>query len=232
MKLPEPELTGSESAVVRNKLAERELPSYTGASAHALCDLYESATFEEVHRSWRKHLPKAPGVALDVGAGSGRDAAALRARGWDVVAVDSSADMLEEAQSRHPHAGIEWIHDALPELQIISGRGTLFKLILCSAVWMHLGPTERSGAMMTIAGLLQERGVAVITLRHPPDPKRQMFDVTIEETMALAECNGLAIVQAAHVHDPTPVWGRLDVSWSTVVLRRPPTSPMQPSPQK
>lgn len=226
MKLPGPEFTAFDSAIARTKSSERELACYTGDSAHALCDLYESATFEEVHHSWRKHLPNVPGLALDVGAGSGRDAAALRARGWDVVAVDCSADMLDEAKSRHPHAGIKWIHDALPELPIISGQGTLFKFILCSAVWMHLGPSERSRAMMTITGLLQESGVAVITLRHPPDPKRQMFNVTVEETRALAGCNGLAVVQATHAHDPAPAWGRRDVSWSTVVLRRPPTSPV------
>ena len=54
--------------------AGKELDWYRGTKARTLCDVYESATFENVHRSWLAHLPQKPGSALDLGTGSGRDA--------------------------------------------------------------------------------------------------------------------------------------------------------------
>ena len=194
---------------------------YQGTRAHQLCDLYETATFDAVHRRWSKHLPRRPGLALDVGAGSGRDAAALAKRGWHVIAVDCSADMLSEAQSRHPNTGIQWVHDALPTLDTIKGEHERFTFILCSAVWMHLAPAERETAMRTMSELLDNGGKAVITLRHPPDPTRHMFDVSAAETIALAKRNDLTVLQATHTADPISDWQRHDVSWSTVVLQRP-----------
>lgn len=200
--------------------AREELDPYGGGNARAWCDLYESATFEGVHRSWLAHLPKGPGAALDVGTGSGRDAAALQERGWRVVAVDCSLDMLREARRRHPDSRITWLHDRLPHLTTL--RGEQFDLILCSAVWMHLDPTERVVGMSTIRALLADEAICIITLRHPPDVSRSMFEVTMSETTDVAQRHGLAVLQATHSRDPIPEWHRPDISWSTIVLQRPP----------
>ncbi|WP_167470079.1 hypothetical protein [Vreelandella andesensis] len=48
----------------------------------------QSLDFERVHGEWLHHLPEQPGLALDVGAGSGRDAMALAERGWQVMAIE------------------------------------------------------------------------------------------------------------------------------------------------
>ena len=53
---------------------------------------------------------------LDVGAGTGRDAAWLARLGHEVVAVEPSAAMRAEAERRHPAARIRWIDDRLPGL--------------------------------------------------------------------------------------------------------------------
>ena len=44
---------------------------------------YHELDFETLHRAWLPHLPERPGFALDVGAGTGRDAIALAKRGWE-----------------------------------------------------------------------------------------------------------------------------------------------------
>jgi SAM-dependent methyltransferase len=56
--------------------------------AHQLFDQYQSLGFENVHGEWLHQLPEQVGLALDVGAGSGRDAKALAERGWQVMAVE------------------------------------------------------------------------------------------------------------------------------------------------
>ncbi len=198
--------------------ATAELDSYRGSNARALCDLYASTTFESVHRSWLSHLPKKPGVMLDVGTGSGRDAAALQLRDWRIVAVDPSLDMLHEAKRRHPDTRIRWLHDSLPHLTAL--KGERFDLILCSAVWMHLDPAERVVGMRRIRELLADEGICVITLRHPPDLSRGMYDVTASETTDLAQRQSLVVLQATQSRDPIPEWHRPDLSWSTIVVRR------------
>jgi SAM-dependent methyltransferase len=54
---------------------------------------YQSLIFDQVHGDWLPQLDGKTGLALDVGAGSGRDAAALTERGWDVVAVEPAVWM-------------------------------------------------------------------------------------------------------------------------------------------
>ena len=60
---------------------------------------YQKLDFNDVHGSWLKHLPEPNGLALDIGAGSGRDAAALAKRGWDVLAVEPAAGLREKGEA-------------------------------------------------------------------------------------------------------------------------------------
>jgi protein-L-isoaspartate O-methyltransferase len=72
--------------------------------ATELAGLYESLGFEQAQAALLDLIPDRPGLVLDVGAGSGRDAAWFADRGWDVVAVEPAEGMRHEAQRRHPNA--------------------------------------------------------------------------------------------------------------------------------
>ncbi len=56
-------------------------------NASTVASRYESVTFEQVHDWLASVLPDRPGLVLDVGAGTGRDAAWLAAHGHEVLAV-------------------------------------------------------------------------------------------------------------------------------------------------
>ena len=99
---------------------------------------YESCGFEEAHEAVLDLLPAHAGDVLDVGAGTGRDAAHLAAKGNRVVAVEPAAALREAAAELHPSAAIEWVDDGLPALGTVVERGSRFDLILMSAVWMHM----------------------------------------------------------------------------------------------
>ncbi|GAA2334784.1 hypothetical protein GCM10010376_64170 [Streptomyces violaceusniger] len=60
-----------------------------GVDAEEIARRYEGVAFEVVHEEFLPWLPPVPGRVVDIGAGSGRDAAALAARGHQVVAVGS-----------------------------------------------------------------------------------------------------------------------------------------------
>jgi protein-L-isoaspartate O-methyltransferase len=98
--------------------------------AEVLAARYEQLRAEDAHAAFLDVLP--PGVdrlALDVGAGSGRDAAWLRHLGFEVVAVEPAQRMRGAAQAFHPDQGIRWLDDRLPALsathRLASDRGSV-----------------------------------------------------------------------------------------------------------
>lgn len=159
----------------------------------------------------------AGGLALDIGAGSGRDAAWLASLGFEVVAAEPAEGMRREGQGRHP--GLRWLDDRLPDLSIAHGLGLSFDFIMLNAVWMHLRPTERPRAFRKMATLLKPGGVLMLTLRHgPSEPGRTMHAVTLGEIESLSRDHGLTVVRAVDQRD---LLGRPGVSWTLVCLRLP-----------
>ncbi|RZL61165.1 MAG: class I SAM-dependent methyltransferase [Variovorax sp.] len=191
-----------------------------GYDAHAatLVTAYESITFEDVHRDVIHLFPAAPSRVLDVGAGTGRDAAALARRGHHVVAVEPTPGLRSAGERLHAALPITWIDDHLPDLAVLRQQPERFDLVLLTAVWMHLDAAERATAMAALADLLAEAGQIVMTLRHGPVPEgRRMFDVSADETGALAKPHGLI---AHHSGARRDTLGRDDVRWSVLALRR------------
>ncbi|WP_432053035.1 class I SAM-dependent methyltransferase [Streptomyces xiamenensis] len=185
-----------------------------GALAEVLVRGYEGIRFEEVHREALPFLPSAGARVLDIGAGSGRDAAALVARGFRVVAVEPADGLRELARHLHPEPGIEWIEGALPDIAGVQGQ---FSFVLLSAVWMHLDEGQRETAMVRLSELVTPGGSLVMTLRHGPvSPGRGMFDVPAQETVELAHARGLAVVHRSHHGDRM---GRTGISWDALVFR-------------
>lgn len=189
-----------------------------GSRALELTAQYESITFEAVHRDVIHLFPQTPVDVLDIGAGSGRDAAALALRGHRVVAVEPTAELRREGQRLHPLPNLDWVDDHLPTLNVMRGGQKRFDLILLTAVWMHLDEAERQAAMFAVASLAHAGGLIVMSLRHGPVPAgRRMFDVSARETILLGEEAGL---RPQHHGEREDMLGRDDVTWSVVVLKR------------
>src|ERR1019366_7976949 len=95
---------------------------------------YEAVAAESVHAWLIDTLPKPAALVLDIGAGSGRDAAWLAACGLEVVAIEPSPAMRAEGKRLHPSPSIRWIPDSLPGLDRTVRLGLTFDMILLSAV--------------------------------------------------------------------------------------------------
>jgi SAM-dependent methyltransferase len=187
-------------------------------SADDLVDQYESVAFEDLYRPVIDLLPQ-QGRVLDVGAGTGRDAAALAARGLQVRAVEPTLELRTHGQRLHPHPNIVWTDDSLPGLAHVHAGGERFDLVLMTAVWMHLDEDERRQALPGIAGLLAPGGRIFMTIRKGPvPPGRRMFEVPIDPLVADAQGNGLALLRR---HDFADMLGRGDVSWTMLAFERP-----------
>jgi len=161
----------------------------------------------------------ADSLALDIGAGSGRDAAWLASKGYEVVAVEPSSGMRDEAQRRHEDTRIRWLDDRLPGLSRVHELSLSFDLILLSAVWQHIAPQDRQRAFRKMASLLKPRGLMLMTLRQGPPPvDRPMHAVSLGEVEALARTFGLEVLK---VVDQADELARAEVCWTTVILRMP-----------
>ncbi len=189
------------------------------AHAPALADAYEALDPARVHGWLSDLLPLVPALALDVGAGTGRDAAWLARLGHDVVAVEPSAAMRAEGGRRHAGAGVRWVADAVPGLAATHRLGFAFDVILLSGVWQHVAPSERARAMRKLLGLLRPGGVLALTLRHgPSEPGRTLHPASPSEVEGLAREHGAIVVRAVEMPDQL---GRPEVAWTGMALRLP-----------
>src|SRR4051812_42219868 len=100
--------------------------SWYDAHAEQLADGYEGLDAIQAHPQLFELIHDAPPLrVLDVGAGTGRDAAALAALGHEVTAVDPSRKMLRLARALHSDVDIAWKRDALPKLASLGGSYAL-----------------------------------------------------------------------------------------------------------
>ena len=184
--------------------------------ADVLAVRYESFSFADAHRSILHLLPRAPATVIDIGSGTGRDAAALAALGHRVTAIEPTKALLEHAVRLHPSQQIAWICDNLPALTKVSEQ---FDVVMLTAVWMHLDFQQRAAAMARVRALMSIGALLTITLRHGPVPRgRRMFDVMPEETIDLAANQGLNCV--LRLKETDGVQNRPGVCWDRLAFMR------------
>jgi len=193
--------------------------SFYDNNASAFADQYESIPAVDIHAAITDLIPRATGLALDVGAGSGRDAAWLASFGYVVVAAEPAAAMRREGARRHPIDDIRWLDDRLPDLSATHQLGLSFELILASAVWMHVPLASRQRAFRKLVTLLKPGGLFIVTLRNgPSETDRPMWATSSSEIEALARSHGLAVVRSVPTVDQLK---RPGVSWIAMCLRLP-----------
>ena len=189
------------------------------AEAERFAAYADSIAFEDVHKHWLHLLPATSCRILDVGAGTGRDAAAFAARGHAVTAVEPTTALREHGRLRHARFDIEWIDDTLPQLRSLEDRSGTFDVVVLTAVWMHLDHEQRNQAMPVLPALAAPGGLIVLSLRHGPVPAgRVMFDVRAPETVALAKRQGLSV--ELEKPDQPSAYSRKDVTWTWLALRK------------
>ena len=128
---------------------------YLGNDAFASCFAYSRARLA----AWLERLVSADGAgkrALDIGCGTGHHVQWLRARGYEVVGVDGSADMLRLARENNP--GVRFEQCDVESLPLPDGA---FDLILCVEVLRYLPSPHR--ALAEMARVLRPGGLTLAT---------------------------------------------------------------------
>jgi SAM-dependent methyltransferase len=150
----------------------------------------------------------APGRALDLGTGEGRNAVWLAERGWDTTAVDFSATGIEKARALANARGcsVTWIVEDL-----LTFRPAPHAFDLVALVYIHLPALQRRQVLATAVGALAPAGRLVVVghdrsnltagVGGPQDPS---ILFTPEEIVS--DLDGLDIVRSRKVvrHVKTP----------------------------
>ncbi|TVR33040.1 MAG: class I SAM-dependent methyltransferase [Nitriliruptor sp.] len=144
----------------------------------------------------------APGRALDLAGGEGRNAIWLAQQGWDVELVEFSQVALDKAARRAEHAGV----DVTLTSADLTASPTLRPADLVLLAYLQL-PRESSTRTTRLAASAVAPGGTLLIVAHarrnlddgvggPPDPAVLR---TVEETLADLEGTGLGVKLAGEV---------------------------------
>lgn len=166
---------------------------------------------------------------LDVGAGSGRDMAALHAAGFEVTGVEPSRGLIQEAEAEYPALKGRIQCSALP----LAEAPCVYGGILCCAVLMHLPADSWFEAVYSLREALEPGGriIVSISLGHEVDPNtrrdmrgRFFGEPPPESVQLLFERAGF---RTRYQREAGDTLGR-GIAWHTFVFERPAGGALQP----
>jgi len=161
-------------------------------------------------------IARPPAKILDIGSGSGKDAAIFASKGYAVLALEPAHELRALAQAKHASPLIIWGDDRLPHLEKTLARGDIFDHISLNSVIFHLPKDAIAKVMANIAKLLKKDGTVYLSLRHGPlSQGRPIFPITEQDIMKASE-GFFDRMKSEHAPDAT----RPEISWTRMLLRK------------
>jgi len=196
---------------------------YYEQNAVELSRRYESTALEALHALLRQTF--SPGDRLlEIGCGSGRDAATAMAAGFDVCALDGSSSLLQEAIRLHPELAGRLHHLKLPGPLPFANAS--FAGIFSVACLMHFNANELPGIIAEIARVLKPAGKALISVpagrsdidANGLDEHGRIFNLMPATSwQKLFAAHGFSTSTGAEEPDSL---GRPGIAWVTFVLQK------------
>lgn len=192
---------------------------YAAAATPALIAGYDALSPTQIYAAVLDLLPVLPARVVDIGAGTGRDAAWLAGQGHRVLAVEPVRAFREAGAALHGKR-IEWLDDRLPELAGTARHGP-FDLVLLCAVWHHLDTPDRAVTMASLARIAAPGGLVILSLRHDPGPLGpHSFAAPPGEAIDLARDAGFDLVRRTEADSVHPESQARGVRWTWLALKR------------
>ena len=200
---------------------ERVLDEYAAATTGTFVERSEAVSSEKLLGPFIDMFPPPPARIVDIAAGTGRDAAWLSERGYDVTAVEPVAALREVGMRLHASERIDWRDGTLPDLAIAPTPALGFDIALLSAVWQHLDDRDRARSMLRIVDLTAVGGLVLISLRQGPSaPSRTLHEASVPATVDLAAANGLRIEREVRIESMQAADRAAGVYWTWLAFRR------------
>jgi len=200
---------------------DRVLDEYAAATTGSFVKRSEAVSSEKLLGPFLDMFPPPPARVLDIAAGTGRDAAWLRQRGYEVTAVEPVAELREVGRSLHATERIDWRGGALPDLVLTPAPENGFDIVLLSAVWQHLDESDRARSMPNIADLTVDGGLVLISLRQGFSASSEtLYATSVPATVDLASSNGLLMEREVRIESMQAVDRAAGVYWTWLAFRR------------
>jgi len=191
------------------------------AAAERLIAPYEALPCERIYAPVAGLFPAAPARVIDIGAGTGRDAAWLASHGHCVTAVEPVAGFRAAGQRLHKGRDIRWIDDRLPDLAQVLSRKDSYDVLLLGGVWQHLSNAERKLAWGVLYRLMAPGAVTILSVRHGKGaPGRPVYRARDADIVVAARHLGLEVVRQTRAASIQPGNRAAGVTWTWFALRR------------
>ncbi len=196
---------------------------YYNENGKNIAKRYETAKVSNLHKAL-KHSFKQPARLLELGCGSGRDAAFMTNYGFHVVAVDGAASMIESALIHHPE-----LSGHLHTIQLPAGLSDklgVFDGIFSIATLMHLSRADIEHLLIKIKSLLCSHGKFFFSVPIQRDDIRQNeFDekgrrfttMTKKEWLDICKKHGFKAIKSTTTKDGL---GRPGIIWMNCLTEK------------
>lgn len=169
------------------------------------------ADMAALHQRFLQHVRPA-GRILDAGCGSGRDALAFADAGFEVTAIDASAEMVRLA-SAHTRLDVQQMtFEEVPWLGVFDG-------VWASASLLHVPGSELPATLQRLVGSLRPRGVLFASFKEGEGERehngRRFADLTLERLGELLQEAGLVLLDSWASGDVRP--GRSEERWVSAI---------------
>lgn len=128
-------------------------------------DIDYAAWANFVEECFARYLPNKPELVLDLACGTGSMTLELARRGYDMIGVDGSADMLSEAFARAEGAGVLFLEQDMREFELY---GTVGAVTCClDSLNYLLSPTDLVRCFKTVHNYLDPDGLFLFDMNTP-----------------------------------------------------------------
>lgn len=196
------------------------LEGYAAAATADFIAAYDGLSPESIYEHVIDLFPSPSAKVVDIGAGTGRDAAWFAHKGHDVLAIEPVRELREAGQTLHAAANIKWLDDRLPHLDAAPACGT-FDLVTLCAVWQHLTDEDRAIAVPRLATMIAPSGMLIMSLRHGPGAaSRRVFPVSSDMTIERASACGLRLIRRQDANSVQAGNQAMGVSWTWLAFEK------------
>ncbi len=194
---------------------------YYEQNATELCARYESVSLDSFHKVLTESF-EAGSCLLEIGCGSGRDAARAVGNGFDVAAIDASRQLLSAAKKQHPELDGRLFQLALPcQLPFADKTFAGFYSVACL---MHLPSEDLYHVLSEIRRVVRQGGLVSLPVCRPDidnsglDEHGRVYNLMpIEEWKRVFAASGFKVEVSAE-EEPDSL-GREGISWMTLTLK-------------
>ena len=128
-------------------------------------DIDYGAWADFIEKCFAKYLTEKPQIVLDLACGTGRMTRELVARGYDMIGVDGSEDMLSEAMYSYEREGILYL---LQDMRNFELYGTVGAVVCClDSINYLLEDSDLLSCFSTVHNYLDPGGVFVFDINSP-----------------------------------------------------------------